>query len=298
MISFSGMMGLTPASGRSMSQTLTRAIRRRSLGGAAAASACAASCSNWRRMWSASPGEQAVGADDPRGEQPGPNAVGLAVLQPRSFERTPGETADLRLRRVVAGEITEEGREILVVGPLGVPVGPPPGERLGPRIANLEHHVRLRSPWLGKSGPRSVRSATSRSARRSLPCAHPRRQCPSWPRRSWRRCRTWSSPGRCWRADRRNPRRVIAPGTPDPRFPSGRRPRSGLPRVGALELGLPQVGTLELGFAGRRPGAGRLGGRLPGGWRCRAGHPAVGRSSGRRPAAVRGGGQRPGAGHP
>ena len=67
-------------------------------------------------------GRRAVGADDARGEQPGPNAAGLAVLQSRRFERTPGETAGLRLRRVAAtGEITEEGRKVLVVGPLGVP---------------------------------------------------------------------------------------------------------------------------------------------------------------------------------
>jgi hypothetical protein len=81
----------------------------------------------------------------PTGGSPWPPSINCALSQ------APG----LRLGHVAAaGEITEELRKVLVVGLLRGPLGSAPFKRLGIGIASREHHVRLRSPFLGEANPR------------------------------------------------------------------------------------------------------------------------------------------------
>ena len=136
-------------------------------GGAAAASPCAASSSSRRRMSPGSPSAGGQSAPMTRAAKSlGQTRSGSPSWSRAGFERTPGEAPGLRFGHVAAtGEIAEEGREILVVSPFRGPVGRTPGKRLRLRIAGLEHHVRLRSPLLGKFGPRRVLDLQHRGQR-------------------------------------------------------------------------------------------------------------------------------------
>jgi hypothetical protein len=101
-------------------------------------------------------------ADDTRGEEPGPKAVGRAPRPSHRLECAPGEAPGLRFGHVAtASEFAKKLGEILVVSLFRGPLAWTPVERPRRGVARLKHHVRLQSPFVGKTalgGGRSVRN--------------------------------------------------------------------------------------------------------------------------------------------
>ena len=241
---------------------------------------CAASCSNCRRMSSGSPLAGGQSALMRRAAKAWANS--RSSLSPR-IRGAPSEAAGLRLRHVAtAGEITEELREILVIGLFCRPLAGTPVERLGLGIASREHHVRLRSPFLGKvrpAGRSAVRNAAFSLSATVRPSARP--LVGNVLRGLGDQgvdVGIGSSAGQCYRADRpspiarHRPEHARSSFLPDRRPGAGvlrsapwswapvrsapwswvlrgRRPGAGPAEVGALELGIAEVGALELGSA-------------------------------------------------
>ena len=196
-------------------------------------------------------------ADDARGEQPGPNAVGLTVLQPRSFERTPRETSDLRLRRVaVAGEISEKLRKVLVIGTFRGQLGRPQsnGSGSGSPAENItfgsDRHSSGKWGLGGRSAVRNPAFSLSATASRSSCLAR------LVERRDALRGLVdkgvdlgighWldSASAEIGQV----PSRAVGRNAPNCRSSEVGALELGLVEVGALKLGLVEVGALELGF--------------------------------------------------